>query len=66
MWYPNGWSMAHLVGGKNYAMKCPNIHRGPFGGEKFTHAYYLWKVQWTWGAVGQTADGTEHAFNGLR
>jgi len=66
MWYPNGWSMAHLVGGKNYAMKCPNIRRGPFGGEKFTHAYYLWKVQWTWGAVGQTADGTEHAFNGLR
>merc|ERR1712226_391673 len=47
-------------------MKCPNIRRGPFGGEKFTHAYYLWKVQWTWGAVGQTADGTEHAFNGLR
>lgn len=66
MWYPNAWHMDKVVGNGNWKWKCPSIRRGPFGGLTFTHAYYLYKVQFKWGVVGEPLDGSDHAMDGER
>lgn len=64
VWYPNSWSTGKLVGGKNFAKKCPSIENGPYAGLKFSHRYYLWQLHFHWGEVGNDEKGSEHTVNG--
>lgn len=64
VWYPNSWSTDKLVGGKNFAKKCPSIEKGPYAGLKFSHRYYLWQLHFHWGEVGNDEKGSEHTVNG--
>merc|ERR1719367_1307243 len=55
----------HIYGGKHWRYKCPNIRDGPFGGSTYTHAYYLWGINFHWGTVGDDSKGSEHTVDGM-
>ena len=55
---------AKLHGGKKWQSKCPSIRDEPFGGEKWSHAYFLWKLDFHWGQVGKSDKGSEHTVDG--
>ena len=63
-WYVNPSSTRHMRGGKKWKQRTPNIRDGPFGGNVFSHAYYLWKLEFHWGQPGNAKKGSEHTING--
>jgi len=63
-WYVNPWSKSRMRGGKKWKWSTPNIRDGPFGGDVFSHAYFLWKLEFHWGQPGNEKKGSEHTING--
>ena len=63
-WYANPSSTNTMRGGKKWKNKTPNIRDGPFSGSQFSHAYYLWKLEFHWGQPGKSNKGSEHTVNG--
>jgi len=63
-WYVNSASTSHMKGGKKWKRKTPSIRDGPFGGNVFSHAYYLWKLEFHWGQPGNANKGSEHTIDG--
>jgi len=63
-WYANPSSTNTMRGGKKWKNKTPNIRDGPFAGNQFSHAYYLWKLEFHWGQPGKSNKGSEHTVNG--
>jgi len=63
VWSPS-MDPAKLHGGKSWKYKCPSIRDGPFGGEKWSHAYFLWQLHFHWGQVGESDKGSEHTVDG--
>jgi len=65
VWNINAMSHWHLHGGKEWRWRNPCIWYGPFGGLTFTHAYFLWKIEFHWGEPGNPTKGSEHTFDGI-
>merc|ERR1711936_1368216 len=63
-WYANPTVTTHMRGGGQYKAKTPSIRDGPFGGNVYSHAYYLWKLEFHWGTPGNTKKGSEHTVDG--
>ena len=54
-----------MRGGEKWHTKTPNIRDGPFGGNVYSHAYYLWRIDFHWGEKGDANKGSEHTIDGL-
>lgn len=63
-WYANPTTTTHMRGGGQYKAKTPSVRDGPFGGNVYSHAYYLWKLEFHWGTPGNTKKGSEHTVDG--
>jgi len=63
-WYANPTVTTHMRGGGQYKAKTPSIRDGPFGGNVYSHAYYLWKLEFHWGTPGNLKKGSEHTVDG--
>ena len=55
-----------LHGGNMWKWQNPSIRDGPFGGNTYTHTYYLWKAEFHWGEPGVTDKGSEHTIDGMQ
>jgi len=64
-WYVNPSTNIHVRGGEKWHTKTPNIRDGPFGGNVYSHAYYLWRIDFHWGEKGDANKGSEHTIDGL-
>ena len=53
-----------MRGGKKWKQSTPNIRDGPLGGDVYSHAYFLWKLEFHWGQPGNEKKGSEHTIDG--